>query len=60
LPGHRRLTAEPAGHLGLGRHYPVRGDPFFKDFMTLADIYHYPTQHFSLHQRQLTLTGPGT
>jgi hypothetical protein len=38
-------------------YYPVRWDPFFKDFMTVADIYHYPTQHFDFHQRQLTLTG---
>jgi hypothetical protein len=26
--------------------------------MTIADLYHYPTQHFRYHQRQLTLTGP--
>jgi hypothetical protein len=25
--------------------------------MTLADIYHYPTQHFGFHQQQLTLDG---
>jgi DinB superfamily len=56
---HRRLAAEPARNLGLGMHYPARWDPFFKDFMTVADIYHYPTQHFSFHQRQLTLTSPG-
>ena len=30
----------------------------FKDFMTLADLYHYPTQHFDFHQRQLTLGRP--
>gem|GEM_PF-2319732 len=29
----------------------------FKDFMTIDDIYHYPTQHFGVHRRQLTLTG---
>jgi hypothetical protein len=23
--------------------------------MTLADVYHYPTQHFDFHERQLTL-----
>ena len=33
-------------------------DPFFADYMTLADIYHYPTQHFRFHQRQLTLSPP--
>ena len=36
-------------------HYPVRWDPFFKEFMTIADIYHFPTQHFGFHRRQLTL-----
>jgi hypothetical protein len=37
-------------------HYPMTWDPFFADYMTLADIYHYPTQHFRFHQRQLTLS----
>ncbi len=36
---------------------PVRWDPFFQDFMTLADIYRYPTQHFDFHRPQLTLNG---
>jgi hypothetical protein len=35
--------------------FPVRWDPFFKPVMTLADVYHYPTQHFEFHRRQLTL-----
>jgi len=51
----QRLRAETSARLRLGMHYPVRWDPFFKDFMTLADLYHYPTQHFDFHQRQLTL-----
>lgn len=51
----RRLRAETTARLGSGMHYPVRWDPFFKNVMTLADIYHYPTQHFDFHQRQLTL-----
>jgi len=38
-------------------YYPVRWDPSFNEFMTMADIYHYPSQHFGFHQRQLTLTG---
>ena len=32
----------------------------FKDVMTLADLYHYPTQHFEFHQRQLTLGLPAS
>jgi hypothetical protein len=51
----RRLCAETSARLRSEMHYPVRWDPFFKDFMTLADLYHYPTQHFDFHQRQLTL-----
>jgi hypothetical protein len=39
-------------------HYPTTWDPFFADYMTQADIYHYPTQHFRFHQRQLTLSPP--
>ncbi|MGA5191614.1 DinB family protein [Streptomyces griseoincarnatus] len=55
----RRLAADSEADLARGMHYPVRWDPFFKDFMTLADIYRYPTQHFDFHQRQLTLDEPG-
>jgi hypothetical protein len=51
----RQLRAKTAVQMHSGMHYPTRWDPFFKDFMTLADLYHYPTQHFDFHQRQLTL-----
>ncbi|MGW7367275.1 DinB family protein [Streptomyces sp. NPDC054841] len=52
---HRRLAAESEADLARGMHYPVRWDPFFRDVMSLADIYCYPTQHFDFHHRQLTL-----
>nr|WP_202892297.1 DinB family protein [Kribbella shirazensis] len=52
---HRRLDAEFDTDLARGMHYPTRWDPFFKDYMTLADVYHFPTQHFDFHRRQLTL-----
>jgi hypothetical protein len=52
---HRRLDNETATSLARGMHYPVRWDPFFTDYMTLADIYHYPTQHYDFHRRQLTV-----
>jgi hypothetical protein len=55
----RRLAAESEADLARGMHYPVRWDPFFRDFMTLADIYRYPTQHFDFHYRQLTLEDVG-
>ncbi|MGA9690580.1 MAG: hypothetical protein WBR33_03825 [Pseudonocardiaceae bacterium] len=54
---HRRLDTETNADLHRGMHYPTRWDPFFTDFMTLAEIYHYPTQHFEFHQQQLTLDG---
>ena len=29
--------------------------PLLPDFMTVADVYHYATQHYRHHRRQLTL-----
>jgi hypothetical protein len=52
---HRRLDAETDADLARGMHYPTRWDPFFEDYMTLADVYHFPTQHYDFHRRQLTL-----
>ncbi|WP_202872433.1 DinB family protein [Kribbella soli] len=52
---HRRLDAESDADLARGMHYPTRWDPFFKDYMTLADVYHFPTQHYDFHREQLTL-----
>ena len=54
----QHLQRETASALRRGMHYPTTWDPFFADYMTLAAIYHYPTQHFRFHQRQLTLTPP--
>jgi hypothetical protein len=54
----RHLEREANSALGRGMHYPTTWDPFFADYMTLTDIYHYPTQHFRFHQRQLTLSPP--
>jgi arsenite methyltransferase len=51
----RRLAREGEVNLDRSMPFPVRWDPFFKDVMTLADVYHYPTQHFEFHRRQLTL-----
>jgi hypothetical protein len=52
---HRRLDAETEGDLQRGMYYPTRWDPFFKEYMTLADVYRFPTQHFDFHRHQLTL-----
>jgi DinB superfamily len=52
----KHLKRETDSALRRGMHYPTTWDPFFADYMALADIYRYPTQHFRFHQRQLTLS----
>ena len=52
---HRRLDAETDRSLGLRMHFPIDWDPFFADTMTVADVYHYGTQHYDFHRGQLTL-----
>ena len=54
----RRLERESDSELSRGMHYPTSWDPYFKAYMTLADVYRYPTQHFEHHRRQLTLGAP--
>jgi hypothetical protein len=49
------LRAQPRRSLDRGMHFPVGWDPYFKEYMTLLDLYHYPTQHYDHHRRQLTL-----
>jgi hypothetical protein len=51
----RSLARESDDALRRGMHFPPRWDPFFKDYMTLADVYRYPGQHFDFHARQLTV-----
>ena len=51
----RSLRAEPEAALARGMHFPVGWDPYFRDCMTLLDVYHYPTQHYDHHRQQLTL-----
>ncbi len=56
----RRLEAETEGDLRRRMHFPPGWDPFFRDTMTLRDVYHYGTEHFEFHRRQLTLpSSPG-
>ena len=49
------LRVQPERALERGMHFPVGWDPYFKDYMTLRDVYHYPTQHYDHHRQQLTL-----
>jgi hypothetical protein len=50
-----RLARETDRTLTLGMHYPTRWDPFFLDYMTVADLYRYPTRHFDFHADQLSV-----
>ena len=52
---HRRLDAETDPALGRRMHFPVDWDPFFRDTMTLREVYRYATQHYDFHRSQLTL-----
>lgn len=52
---HRHLDAESEQTLGRRMHFPSSWDPFFNDSMSLAEVYHYASQHFDFHREQLTL-----
>jgi hypothetical protein len=54
--GHLRVSLgrESANSLSVAMHFPIGWDPYFKEVMTVADVYHYPTQHYDHHRRQLT------
>jgi hypothetical protein len=47
--------SESEASLDRGMHFPQRSDPYFHDWMSLADVYHYATLHFDAHRSQLTL-----
>ncbi len=50
----RRLMREPEAALHRGMPFPTGWDPFF-GYLTLAEVYRYPTRHFEHHRRQLSL-----
>jgi len=56
----QRLAAESDRSLARGMCMPTGWDPFFAPFMTLREVYHYPTQHFEFHRRQLALGPAGS
>ena len=37
---------------------PTSWDPYFAPTMNVLDIYHFGTQHFDHHRRQLTVAAP--
>lgn len=53
----RSLLRESENALHRGMPFPVGWDPYFTDFMSLAEVYRYPTRHFEHHRRQLSLRG---
>jgi DinB family protein len=55
----RSLSRASQAELDRGMHFPVGWDPYFRDFMTLREVYHYATQHYRHHRNQLTLTNAG-
>jgi hypothetical protein len=50
-----RLAAEAECNLTLSMHMPTDWDPNFAPTMSVLDVYHFGTQHFDHHRRQLTL-----
>jgi hypothetical protein len=54
----RHLANEADVMLDSRMHFPVGWDPYFTDTMSLLEVYHYGTQHFDHHARQLTLQTP--
>ena len=50
------LLTSSDSDLARGMHFPTGWDPYFQDYMTLPDVYHYATQHYRHHRRQLTLS----
>lgn len=54
----RRLATETERSLALCMSMPTDWDPYFTSTMSVLDVYHFGTQHFDHHRRQLTLTTP--
>lgn len=52
----RSLASEDEDSMSRGMHFPTRWDPYFREHMTLVDVYRYPGQHYDHHRQQLTLT----
>ena len=51
----RKFAVETDNSLNLIMHFPPAWDPYFNPTMSVLDVYHYGTQHFDHHKRQLTL-----
>jgi len=51
----RQLDRETEQTLTLTMHFPTAWDPYFRPLMSVQDVYHYGTEHYEHHRRQLTL-----
>jgi hypothetical protein len=51
----RKLAAETDASLALSMHFPTAWDPYFTSTMSVLDVYHFATQHYDHHRRQLDL-----
>jgi len=51
----RRLDRESEETLALTMHFPTAWDPYFRSTMSVRDVYHYGTEHYEHHRRQLRL-----
>jgi hypothetical protein len=51
----RQLLREPEEALHRGMPFPAGWDPYF-GYMTLAEVYRYPTRHFEHHRQQLSFS----
>jgi hypothetical protein len=49
----RLLDAIPDAEMRRGMYYPDRWDGLFQPYMTLADLFIYPTVHFRFHREQI-------
>ena len=51
----RRLDRESTTAMLRTMHFPIDWDPYFRDVMSVRDVYLYGAQHFDHHRRQLTI-----
>lgn len=55
----RNLSGEDNHRLRLRMAFPTSWDPYFTETMTVLDVYHFGSQHFTHHRNQLTLEDAG-
>lgn len=55
----RSLQRETEAALRRGMPLPTRWDPYFTEWMSLAELYRYALTHFEHHRRQLTFGDAG-